>query len=237
MRNTAFGRALLLGAALLLFGAGTVYGADARKPNLLVIVADDFGHGDIGVHGCKDIPTPHIDSLARNGVRCSNGYVSAPQCAPTRCGLLTGRYQQRFGYEYNADLADRLKAAGYATGLVGKWHLGTEDKYHPLNRGFGEFFGFIGGANPEKNTLIFFISDNGGPEEVNHSSNAPLRGVKGEVLEAADPSQTKDLAAQQPQKAEALEGTWKQWDAKLAKPAWPRDEPGRKAGENKRRGG
>jgi arylsulfatase A-like enzyme len=134
---------------------------NASRPNLVVILADDYGYGDCGIHGCKDIPTPHLDTLAKNGVRCSNGYVSAPQCSPTRAGLLTGRYQQRFGHEHNAalagsslpltetTLADRLKAAGYATGLVGKWHLGSEDeKHHPLSRGFQEFFGFLGGANP-----------------------------------------------------------------------------------------
>src|SRR6187455_2437547 len=71
------------------------------KPNILVIVGDDMGYGDIGVHGCRDIPTPHIDSLAKNGVRCSNGYVSHPYCSPTRAGLMTGRYQQRFGHEFN----------------------------------------------------------------------------------------------------------------------------------------
>src|SRR5262245_62761327 len=71
------------------------------KPNILIIVGDDMGYGDIGVHGCKDIPTPHIDSLAKNGVRCTNGYVSGPYCSPTRAGLMTGRYQTRFGHEFN----------------------------------------------------------------------------------------------------------------------------------------
>ncbi|MBX6311662.1 MAG: sulfatase-like hydrolase/transferase [Isosphaeraceae bacterium] len=132
----------------------------AARPNLLLIVADDLGYGDLSIHGCKDISTPHIDSIAREGVRCSDGYVSAPQCSPTRAGLLTGRYQQRFGHEFNSavpgsalalsetTLADRLRAAGYVTGLVGKWHLGTDDAHHPLKRGFQEFFGFLGGANP-----------------------------------------------------------------------------------------
>jgi arylsulfatase A-like enzyme len=130
-----------------------------RKPNIIVILADDMGYGDIGVHGCKDIPTPHIDSLARNGVFCRQGYVSAPQCSPTRAGLLTGRYQQRFGHESNAaqpgsalslqetTMAQLLRAAGYFTGMVGKWHLGLGGKYHPLDRGFQEYFGFLGGAH------------------------------------------------------------------------------------------
>ncbi len=153
----------LLGLLLLAFGWAVPVGCSAAepaaKPNIVIILVDDFGYGDIGVHGCKDIPTPHIDSLAKNGVRCTNGYISAPQCSPTRAGLLTGRYQQRFGHEYNAahpdsalpltetTLADRLKTAGYVTGLVGKWHLGSDDQHHPMSRGFQEFFGFLGGAN------------------------------------------------------------------------------------------
>jgi arylsulfatase A-like enzyme len=135
-----------------------------RKPNILLIVADDLGWGDIGVQGNPDVPTPHIDSLARNGVRFTDGYVSGPVCSPTRAGLLTGRYQQRFGNDFNpgpatsADpesglaltettLADRLKAAGYRTGMVGKWHLGYAPKFWPTQRGFEEFFGFLGGAH------------------------------------------------------------------------------------------
>jgi arylsulfatase A-like enzyme len=136
----------------------------SAKPNILIIVGDDMGYGDIGVHGCKDIPTPHIDSLAKNGIRCTSGYVSGPYCSPTRAGLMTGRYQQRFGHEFNpgpppegpdvglalteTTLAQRLKDAGYATGMVGKWHLGSERKFHPLSRGFQEYFGFLGGAHP-----------------------------------------------------------------------------------------
>ena len=135
----------------------------ADKPNLLILYADDLGWGELGCQGCKDIPTPNIDSIAKNGIRCSNGYVSGPYCSPTRAGLMTGRYQTRFGHEFNpganapADvglslkettIADRLKAAGYATGLVGKWHLGADPKHHPQKRGFDEFFGFLGGAHP-----------------------------------------------------------------------------------------
>jgi len=135
-------------------------GADKRKPNIIVILADDMGFGDIGVHGCKDIPTPSIDSLAKHGIMCRQGYVSAPQCSPTRAGLLTGRYQQRFAHESNASFTgsqlslqetifpQRLRSLGYVTGMVGKWHLGVGDlKYHPLNRGFQEYFGFLGGAH------------------------------------------------------------------------------------------
>lgn len=277
-------------------------GAQARKPNVVVIVADDLGYAELGVYGGRDIPTPNIDSIAANGVRFTNGYVSCPVCSPTRAGLMTGRYQQRFGHEFNpgpgavADptfglpltettLAERMKTLGYATWMVGKWHLGFQPEMNPTKRGFDDFFGFLGGghsyfpsqgrkgsgilrgtgpvqeteyltdafareavvfierhrtdpfflylpfnavheplAAPEKylsrftnitdtkrrtfaavlsamddsvgsvlrklreakleeNTLIFFISDNGGPTAQTSSSNVPLRGYKAEVLE------------------------------------------------------
>ena len=291
-------RVFALVTIVLLACASSGASAAAPKPNIIVIVADDLGYGDIGVHDCNDIPTPHIDSLAKGGVRCTQAYNSAPQCSPTRAGLLTGRYQQRFGHEHNRSypdsalpltektIADRLKAAGYATGLVGKWHLGTGEQHHPMSRGFDEFFGFLGGANPflpdpkagtvprvlrgresanekehltdafgreaaafverhnghpfflylafnaphlpleatpkylkrfesiedetrrtcaamisamddavgvllaklkstglDERTLVFFISDNGGPTRQNGSRNTPLTGVKGEVHE------------------------------------------------------
>lgn len=276
-----------------------------RKPNVIVIVADDLGNADLGCQGGTEIPTPHIDSIARNGVRFTNGYVSCPVCSPTRAGLMTGRYQQRFGHELNPGpnpnetvsgepfglpldektMADRLKSQGYVTGVVGKWHLGEDSKYHPLKRGFDEFYGFLGGAHPyldpsaprhapimrgfdtiqeseyltdaitreavayierhksapfflyltynavhnpleappkyldrfsgisdekhrtyaamlsamddgvgavleklrqsgiDNDTLVFFISDNGGPEPMNTSNNGRLRGTKGTVFE------------------------------------------------------
>src|SRR5262245_11527855 len=123
----------LIVAVLPWLGAGSAVAQQARKPNIIVIVADDLGYGDLSVHGCKDISTPHIDSLAKNGVRCTNGYVSGPYCSPTRAGLMTGRYQQRYGHEFNpgpptekseafglslkeTTLAARLKSAGYRTG-------------------------------------------------------------------------------------------------------------------------
>jgi arylsulfatase A-like enzyme len=145
--------------AAFLANIAAVHAGESRKPNIIIILADDMGHGDVGVHGCKDIPTPHIDSLARHGVHCRQGYVSAPQCSPTRAGLLTGRYQQRWGHESNAAtpgsalslqeiiLAQRLRSLGYVTGMVGKWHLGLDGKHHPLQRGFQEYFGFLGGAH------------------------------------------------------------------------------------------
>src|SRR5262245_28135277 len=129
-----------------------------QRPNILLIVSDDLGYADLGIHGCRDIPTPNIDQLARDGIRFTNAYVSGPYCSPTRAGLMTGRYPQRFGYEFNPDgspefglpltettMADRLKAVGYRTALFGKWHLGLADRLHPMRRGFEEFYGFLGG--------------------------------------------------------------------------------------------
>lgn len=151
-------RLLALVCASCAFGFASI-AAPSPRPNILFIVGDDMGYADVGFHGCKDIPTPNLDALAASGVRFTNGYVSGPYCSPTRAGLLTGRYQQRFGHEFNSGgaggglpvtettLADRLKAAGYATGLVGKWHLGASEAMHPQRRGFDEFFGFLGGAH------------------------------------------------------------------------------------------
>jgi arylsulfatase A-like enzyme len=273
-----------------------------RRPNIVVIVADDLGYGELTCQGyTKQIPTPHIDSIAANGIRFTNGYVSCPVCSPTRAGLMTGRYQQRFGHEFNpgpaeeaaehfglvrseVTLAERLKQQGYATGMVGKWHLGFRPEFTPNSRGFDEFFGFLGGAHSymrpgrglqairrgsqpvvereyltdafgreavafverhkrepfflylpfnavhapldaqqrllgrfaqipnekrrtfatmlvamddaigavlqklrdeglEEDTLIFFLSDNGGPTQQTTSRNGPLSGFKGQVLE------------------------------------------------------
>lgn len=159
------------GLTLLALTAPALPLAAADKPNVVVLLADDLGYADVGFHGCKDIPTPNLDALAKAGVRCTNGYVSGPYCSPTRAGFLTGRYQNRFGHEFNpgggggemglplteTTVADRLKAAGYATGLVGKWHLGGAEKFQPPARGFDDFFGFLGGAHTyfaEKTTTI-----------------------------------------------------------------------------------
>lgn len=277
-----------------------LFSTQKRLPNILFISADDLGYAELGVQGCKDIPTPNIDSIAQNGIRFTNGYVSCPVCAPTRAGWITGRYQQRFGFEFNPGgvpqeefglplteitIAERLKKLGYVTGCFGKWHLGFRREFHPLNRGFDEFYGFLGGAHPylptpdrkrmailrgyepvdkfefttfdfareassfierhrnrpffvylafnavhsplqapdeyiarfkriedptrrtfaamlsalddavgmvlaklrelklEEDTLVFFISDNGGPTRQTSSRNDPLRGFKGQVLE------------------------------------------------------
>lgn len=130
--------------------------AETKKPNLLIFYADDLGYGECGVYGCKDIPTPHIDSLAKNGVKFTQGYVAATYCSPSRAGLMTGRYPTRFGHEFNTvardsglslsetTLAERLKGMGYATCAIGKWHLGQSEPYRPMKRGFDEFFGTLG---------------------------------------------------------------------------------------------
>ena len=138
--------------------------AGRSAANIILVLADDLGYADPGFQGGTDIPTPALDALVAAGVRCTDGYVTCPVCAPTRAGLLTGRYQQRFGFEYNpgpeahaeADfglpravptIAERLKHLGYATGMVGKWHLGFSADLAPTGRGFDSFFGFLGGAH------------------------------------------------------------------------------------------
>ncbi|MCA9057102.1 MAG: sulfatase-like hydrolase/transferase, partial [Planctomycetaceae bacterium] len=143
------------------FAAGTSpFRSDDPRPNVIILLADDLGYGETGCQGNSQIPTPAIDSLAADGVRFTSAYVTAPFCSASRAGLMTGRYQTRFGYEYNPigaqnedpaaglppgqqTLADRLHRAGYATGLIGKWHLGGTARYHPQRRGFDEFFGFL----------------------------------------------------------------------------------------------
>lgn len=142
----------------------SLLGADVQpappRPNVVLILADDLGYGDVGFNGGKEIPTPCLDALAREGVRFASGYASAPLCSPTRAGLLTGRYQQRFGWEQNPKGDDKkdgvgmdkrevllpaaLKTAGYTCGLVGKWHLGSQEGFHPMDRGFDSFVGSTG---------------------------------------------------------------------------------------------
>jgi len=177
-------RYLLSIAVVLLLGGATLAIEPTLKPNVIIILADDLGYADVGFQGCKDIPTPHLDALAKAGVVCTNGYVSHPFCSPTRAGLLTGRYQQRFGHENNpawlpedqtvglpvdqVTVANVLKKAGYKTGAVGKWHLGAHPAFHPNRRGFDEYFGLLGGghqyfdhnqfkSNPMKAKQEYFI--------------------------------------------------------------------------------
>ena len=135
-------------------------GKAVDTPNIIVLLADDLGYGELSCQGNAEIPTPHIDSIAANGVRFTNGYVTGPNCSPSRAGFLSGRIPTRFGYENNpighrnedptiglpADevtIAETLQNAGYVTGLIGKWHQGGTAAYHPFRHGFEEFFGFM----------------------------------------------------------------------------------------------
>lgn len=140
-----------------------------KQPNIVLLFADDAGYADFGFHGSKTMKTPNLDKLATQSVRFTQGYVSDATCGPSRAGILTGRYQQRFGFEENnvpgfmsvnsaADgtemglpveektMADYLKSVGYKTAIYGKWHQGGADRFHPTKRGFDEFYGFRGGA-------------------------------------------------------------------------------------------
>ena len=133
-----------------------VAGAFAQRPNIVVIVSDDQGYGDISCYEHPDeVSTPNMDRIAAEGVRFTSGYASCPVCAPTRAGLMTGRYHQRYGFYTAADsrtglpvnettVADLLRGAGYRTGVFGKWHLGYDEPFRPLARGFDEFYGFLG---------------------------------------------------------------------------------------------
>jgi arylsulfatase A-like enzyme len=133
-----------------------------RPPNVVLIITDDVGYGDLGSYGAPDVRTPHIDSLARDGVRLTDFYANGATCSPTRTGLISGRYQQRFGLEQplgargkmdwdrgllpsGSSLPKLLKNNGYATALVGKWHLGWRSEFSPLAHGFDYFFGFKSG--------------------------------------------------------------------------------------------
>jgi arylsulfatase A-like enzyme len=155
-------RCLLAVAACLAGLAMTGFSSPAkpRAPNVIVILTDDLGYGDLGAYGGKVIDTPNIDALAASGVRFTDGYATAAVCAPSRAGLISGRHQARFGFEFNPvgrdeqtgvpvtehSIAQVMKSAGYATAMVGKWHIGQAPGFHPLDRGFDSFFGFLGGA-------------------------------------------------------------------------------------------
>src|SRR5438105_9173942 len=141
----------------------TLQAQSVPPPNIIIILADDLGYGDVSYNRVNpDFLTPNIDSLTINGVKCTNGYVTHPFCSPSRAALLAGRYQQRFGLEnltgtdttnpraglpmQEVLLPEILQPAGYVCGAVGKWHLGFTPNFHPMQRGFDEFFGFLGGS-------------------------------------------------------------------------------------------
>jgi arylsulfatase A-like enzyme len=164
------GASLLPGARFTceaLDAAGAVSGEASRtisRPSVVLIVADDLGYGDLGTFGHPTVPTPALDRLASEGVRLTRAYASAAACSPSRAGLLTGRQQNRFGFEYNMGvedapsalnrrglpaeertIADLLGEVGLATAAIGKWHVGVADDQHPNARGFDHFFGFLDG--------------------------------------------------------------------------------------------
>ncbi|WP_157491750.1 sulfatase-like hydrolase/transferase [Flammeovirga sp. SJP92] len=170
----------LLSTIVLLLWSGYLW---AQTPNFIVIIADDLGYSDVGYHGLRtDIPTPNIDALANKGVQFSEGYVTAPVCAPSRAGLLTGVYQQRFGFKDNPGpfrpspeivpgishdyptIAQELKKVGYNTAAIGKWHLGGQEdnSFIPTGKGFDYYYGFLGGASSyyfEDHATQFFLEN------------------------------------------------------------------------------
>jgi len=170
-----------------------------EKPNFVLIVADDLGFADLSMHGSRQIKTPHIDRLADQGVNFKEGYVSSPVCSPSRAGFLTGRNQVSFGHDNNLaenqpgfdpqfrglpltekTIADHLTTAGYVNGLIGKWHLGYEPQFHPLKRGFQEFWGYTGGGHDYFESL-----PNGkgykAPIECNYKTPSPITYITDDV--------------------------------------------------------
>ncbi len=170
---------VLLSSFIAICHSGLLMADDPRPPNFVLLLADDLGYGDLGVTGGRQIPTPHLDALAEGGILFTNAYVTSPVCAPSRAGLMTGIHQARFGFHDNlapvqpghdpdyvglpldqVTLADRLRELGYVTGLIGKWHLGELEQFQPQNRGFDEFWGWLGGAQD------YFRAEPGGEDEM-----------------------------------------------------------------------
>lgn len=141
--------------------------AEAPRPNVILIVADDLGYGDLGAYGAADLATPSIDRLAQEGLRFTDFYAVASTCSPSRAALMTGRYPPRSGVnavlfhdtpeglpDREITIAELLRDAGYRTAMIGKWHLGATDEFLPLRHGFGEFFG-VPHSNDEKNFFVY----------------------------------------------------------------------------------
>lgn len=179
-------RHAMLWICLIVFGTGflasdaSAAAAERQKPNILVIIVDDLGFADVGMHpGGLPVPTPNVDRIAAGGVRFSNGYATAPVCSPSRAGLMTGRYQQRFGHEFNtggskeygADKVGLPTTEGTLAGMVAA-----------MDEGIGRVLEKLENAGLEEETLVFFINDNGGGGG-NASVNEPLSGFKGQVWE------------------------------------------------------
>ena len=154
--------------AVTLISVSNLFSQSQAKPNIVLFFSDDAGYADFGFTGSEEFRTPNIDELASEGIVCTNAYVSASVCGPSRAGLLTGRYQQRFGFSYNnvpaaidikaglfgdkmglpqdqLTIANYLKNYGYTSSIIGKWHQGHGEGFHPLDRGFDHFYGFLGG--------------------------------------------------------------------------------------------
>ena len=185
--------------------------AQTKKPNIIILFADDLGYGELRCQGNNEIPTPHIDSIAKNGVRFTNGYITTPFCAPSRAGLYTGRHQSRFGWNINVmphtnpgssygipssetTIAERLKEAGYRTGLIGKWHLGSRKDFSPVHNGFDYFYGFA--------------------HEGRYFVRPPYQGV---TSLSNDLSEKNDLKEESPERFNDLFAKWKALDPKHAK--------------------
>lgn len=147
----------------------TVSSQNPARPNIVVILADDLGYGDISANGKNFVQTPNIDALAKSGALCTNGYANAPFCSPSRAAILTGRYQHRFGFEFlypatakrdsvlglpfeEITLAEQLKKQGYATAMFGKWHVGNRKNNTPIDRGFDQYYGTLGGHTMYKDS-------------------------------------------------------------------------------------
>lgn len=167
----------------LIVGAGCVHAQ--TQPNVLIILADDQGWGDVGFNGCTDIPTPNLDRLAESGVSFQCGYATHPYCSPSRAGLLTGRYQAHFGHESNVPvgegtendglplnqlmISELLHQHGYQTCAIGKWHLGDSKKFWPTNRGFDDWYGFTGGSRS-----YFDFKHSRTPEHIIRRNGVPI---------------------------------------------------------------
>ena len=160
---------------------------ETAPPNIIVILTDDLGHGDLSYNGCKDIKTPHLDNLASQGLVMEDVHTTACVCAPSRAGLISGKYQQKFGFECNAPhgkhglpgsvvtYAEAMKQAGYETICLGKWHLGYQPEMHPNAQGFDHFSGFLGGGRsywptkrPSQNSMMQRNGKQVPEEEINY---------------------------------------------------------------------
>jgi arylsulfatase A-like enzyme len=215
-------RAVLVAVALILaVPCGRAGAAEpARKPSIVLIVADDLGYGDIGAYG-GDIPTPRIDSIARGGIRFTAGYVTAPVCNPSRAGLMSGRYQERWGQEMNdqtqppdgaprnslpqaeTTLGAALSAQGYATKAIGKWHLGMQPGHHPLDRGFDEFHGMASGTRyvdaswPGVHVFENLIRFDRGEPKGDGESDDPARLARRGLIDGREPARLEEYLTDQ----------------------------------------